>query len=181
MNQPQELYTTFSDAINGNATQRIFRLVANATQNNVTKIHMFFHSTGGNVGDGVALYNFFKVSPVPIVLYNPGIVASIAFVSYLGAVGRKCSANAIFGYHRSRYQPSSPAQASTLEAMAGGARSEDARTETIIKAVTNIPKKTWEDININDVYISAQEALKYGICDEIADFSPPLGTMIYMV
>lgn len=52
--------------------------------NQVKKVHLFFHSTGRFVGDGLAVYSYFKAVPFDLALYNPGVVASIGVIAYLG-------------------------------------------------------------------------------------------------
>jgi ATP-dependent protease ClpP protease subunit len=87
VDQPRrEVYGTFSGPINPDAVQRIFNqfaIVSNPT-NNIEHVHFLFQSIGGSVGDGVALYNFFRAFTVPLTPYNCGNVASIATIAYLG-------------------------------------------------------------------------------------------------
>src|ERR1035438_7167886 len=93
---PSELYAVFCGQIDQLSVQHIFAAVEEASRNSVKSIHILFQSSGGCVGDGVCLYNFFRVLPFDLTLYNVGSVQSIAAIAYLGAKHRKTSAHALF-------------------------------------------------------------------------------------
>jgi ATP-dependent Clp protease, protease subunit len=103
LNLPSEVYAIFCSGIDQTSIQKIFLAVATASQNNVKHVHLLFQSMGGNVPDGIALYNFFKTAPVDITLYNVGSVQSVAAIAYLGAKHRKSRARASFVRISSRY------------------------------------------------------------------------------
>jgi len=99
---PSEIWATFSGQINAEALQRITKAFDIAMNNKVKALHLFFHSMGGFVGDGVAMYNYFKAVPFDLTLYNPGVVSSIGVIAYLGAPHRIASANSVFMIHRTQ-------------------------------------------------------------------------------
>jgi ClpP protease-like protein len=99
---PKEVYATFSGSINADALQRITKAFDIAMNGKVQHVHLFFHTSGGVVGDGVSLYSYFKALPIKLTVYNPGMVASIGVVSYLGAAHRITSKHAIFMIHRTQ-------------------------------------------------------------------------------
>lgn len=45
------------------------------------RVHIAFHSNGGGIGEGIALYNLSRALPFDHILYN---VSSIAVVAFLG-------------------------------------------------------------------------------------------------
>jgi ATP-dependent Clp protease protease subunit len=102
-----DAYGVFCGQIDQAALQRIFQNLSLATNPalNIKSVHLLFQSSGGFVGDGVCLYNFFRSFPVDLTLYNVGSVLSIATIAYLGAKTRKASARAMFGIHRSIMTP----------------------------------------------------------------------------
>lgn len=144
----------------------------------VPHVHLLFQSTGGNIGDGLCLYSYFRALTVDLTLYNGGTVASIATIAYLGAKHRKTSAYATFMIHRSQFSAQF-AQAATLKTLANAALVDDERTEHILRSHITMPAKKWSYFNHNDLWFSAQEAVNFGIADSTGDFSPPAGTQIY--
>lgn len=73
---PAELYGLFAGLIDQGAVQRFHNALSIASQGGVKVLHVLFQSAGGISGDGISLYNLFRVSPVEIRLYNVGSVSS---------------------------------------------------------------------------------------------------------
>ena len=171
---PVSVYGVFAGEIH-QATVGCFMeqlsLVASA---GVKHAHLLFHSAGGRVEDGIALYNFFRALPIGLTLYNPGLVGSIAVVAFLGAPKRKTSAHALFALHRS-YESVTGANAARLKNIAEAVSMDDVRTETILREHTRIPAERWSLLDHNDLYFTAKEAVEYGIADGVEEFSPPAG------
>ena len=46
--------------------------------------YILFSSPGGNVSNGITIYNFLRALPVRMIIHNIGIVDSIANVIFLG-------------------------------------------------------------------------------------------------
>jgi ATP-dependent Clp protease, protease subunit len=175
-----EIYATFGDQINQGSVQRIFQNIAAASQNGVTQAHILFQSTGGFVGDGICLYNFFKTLPIELTLYNAGSVMSIGTIAFLGAAHRRCSTHALFQIHRSAFS-SQPAPAAQLEALAEAAHLDDMRTEAILRAHIKISDEQWRRLNSRDLHFCGPEAVTVGFADEVGDFHPPPGATLYNI
>ena len=67
----------------------------------------------------------------------------------------------------------------TIKAFAESAVLFDGNTEGILREHVNMPEEKWAHFNHNDLWFSVEEAVKFGIADEIADFTPPVGTKLY--
>ncbi len=157
-----EIYATFCDEINQASVQRIFQnfnLASNPT-NNVGRVHLLFQSTGGFVGDGICLYNFFRSLPVACTIYNTGAVQSIAVAAFLGIKDRKASTHAVFTIHRSNMAPRATT-AGGLEACAKSLTLEDARTEKILREHITMSNEQWSIWNDgHDIMLSAEQAVE---------------------
>jgi len=176
--QPQEIYAIFCGDIDSANTQKLVNgLTGLSASGNCKTIHLLFQSWGGFVGDGVFLYNLMKDFPLDIVLYNAGHVASAGVTAFLGARRRKATKNALFMVHKSSNSPTG-AGAARLKVLSDNLALEDARTESILRAHLNLPDELWTQITHHDVYLSGEDALAYGLVDEIAEFSPPPGTKV---
>jgi ATP-dependent Clp protease protease subunit len=176
---PADVYAVFSGLINHETLTRITNGFANATANNVTHLHVMFHSSGGAVGDGVALYNLFRAAPFELTLYNTGIVASIGGIAYLGALHRKISQYAIFMLHRTQCIVPQGSSARVTQTIVNAAIVDDQRTEAILRRHIRLTDERWAEFDNNDLIFTAEQAVATGVADEIAEFVPPAGTRLY--
>lgn len=172
-----EMYAIFCGDINLMNMNTLTKGLTVAMGMNVTRLHLLFHTWGGIAGDGVYLYNLLKQLPLEVVLYNAGQVASAGAIAYLGAKSRKTTSNAIFMIHRAHNSPQH-ANASKLKIASDSLVLDDNRMESILREHSNLPQEIWNQLEHHDVYISGADAVKYGLADEIAEFAPPLGTIV---
>jgi ATP-dependent Clp protease protease subunit len=169
----------FCGAIDQASVQRIFNGLTTASVQNVKEAHVLFQSLGGSVGDGIALYNFFAGLTLDLTLYNVGNVSSAALIAYLGAKKRKTSAFATFMTHRTS-GPAQAFEAARLKAITESVILDDQRTEAILRKHISMPENRWAALE-SDLLFSAEDAVKYGVADEIAEFAPPLGSKIFHI
>lgn len=158
--------------------QKLTNNLAIAMNVKVKSVHMLFQSSGGSVADGVFLYNLFRALPIEITLYNGGQICSAALIAYLGARHRKTNSRGTFMAHRSTLNPQ-PATSRNLRHVAKSLALDDDRTEAILRAHVNFPAELWTEMQYHDLHLSAEEAVMYGIAEEIADFGPPTGTQVF--
>jgi ATP-dependent Clp protease protease subunit len=177
---PEEVYAAFAGNIDQAADQRLFQGFSGAMAQGVKRVHLLFQSSGGFVGDGIAVYNFFHALPIELTLYNAGAVQSIATIAYLGAKKRKTSAYATFMIHRTVVSPQF-ASANRLKATTESLILDDKRTEAILREHVTFSAEKWKELDYHDVTFSAEDSVKAGIADEIAEFAPPAGTVVLNV
>lgn len=176
--EPTEYFGIFCGDINLQNMQYLTRWLTVATGSNVNRIHILFQTWGGNVGEGVYLYNLLKSFPIEVVIYNCGQISSSGVISYLGARVRKTTKNATFMIHKSHVSPQF-ANAEKLKSVADSLVLDDKRTEEILREHVELPPELWEKHKYADVFISGEEAVEFGIADGVAEFAPPAGTLIY--
>ncbi len=175
---PQPIYGTFVNEINLTTAKNLTAALTLASQNGVPSFHLLIQSTGGTISEGVYLYNLLRASPIPVIAYNVGSVASSAVLAFLGAKTRVGSKHASFMIHR----PQSAPQGADLHMLAAATASlkiDDARMDAILKAHLTLPSAKWRVYDRHPLWIGAQDALKAGFTTTIGDFAPPLGTPIY--
>lgn len=175
---PAVVYGICSGEIDPAAFQRISAGITTACANNVKAVHLMFQSSGGHIGEGIALYNLFRSLPFDLTIYNAGSVASMAVIAYLGAKHRKTSAHASFMIHRTQ-TTTVAANTQTIKSFAESAVLFDKNTEAILRKHIKMNGDKWSYFDHNNLWFSAQEAVDVGIADEIAEFSPPLGTELF--
>lgn len=176
-----EVYATLAGMVNEYMVQKVFQGFTTAMSNHVQKIHLLIQSMGGNVGDGIAIYNFLTHLPIEVIAYNGGSVQSIAVLAFLGAKKRKVSKTATFMLHRSHFSGGVPATSHELKAIAESLALDDARTQIILRAHIRMPEDQWIVHENASLFLSADKSIEYGIADEIADFAPPPGATIFNV
>jgi ATP-dependent Clp protease, protease subunit len=177
---PENVYAIFCGDIAQVTAAKVVAGLTVAMGAKVKHVHLLFQSAGGYVGDGVFLYNLFRSIPIELTLYNVGQVSSAGVVAYLGARRRKTSKGATFMLHRSTNSPQF-ATASKLNHIARSLVLDDQRAEDIFRGHVQFPPELWEQLRDRDIYISADEAVQFGVADEIADFSPPTGTQVFNI
>jgi len=177
---PDEVYGVFCGGIEQAAAQKIVNSLAIAMGGKVKHVHLLFQTAGGYIGDGVFLYNFFRTIPIELTLYNVGQISSIGVIAYLGAKNRKTSKSATFMLHRSTNSPQF-ASAANLQHVAESLILDDQRTEDIVRNHVNFPPELWEQIHHHDIYVSGEEAVKFGIAGNLAEFAPPAGTHVFNI
>ena len=173
----------FTGSIDGPSLQKIANNVDLACKGvplGLRRLHLLFQSQGGGIGEGVALYNIFRALPFELVLYNVGTVSSIAVIAFLGAQTRRVSAHGAFMIHRTQTTVQS-ATTQTVKSFSEAAILADKRTEAILRKHINMPDDKWAHFNHNDLWFSAEDAVKFGIAQEIAEFAPPPGTQLYAI
>jgi ATP-dependent protease ClpP protease subunit len=178
---PQVGWGTFAGLINQDGIGRIFQACAVASQRGYTVLHLVFQSAGGVVGDGIALYNYFRALPIELHLYNAGTVASIAVLAYLGAHHRWVSRQATFTLQKSTMLSGAPLDAAQHRAFAEYLAIEDARAEAIVRTHARIPAERWQALmtGTHDIAFRADEAVEFGIAEGIREFEVPAGQQLF--
>src|SRR3989338_9133790 len=130
-------------------------------------IHLYIHSPGGNVYSGLAIYDTMQHIKPSIATYCIGIAASMASI-LLSAVAkgkRFVLPNAEVMIH----QPLGGAegQASDIEISARQILKAKARINKILAKNTGQPISKIEKDADRDFFLTAEDAVKYGIVDKI--------------
>lgn len=177
---PETVYAIFCGDIAQVTAAKVVSGLTAAMAAKTKHVHLLFQTAGGYVGDGVFLYNLFSSIPIELTFYNVGQISSAGVVAFLGAKHRKTTRNATFMLHRS----ASNHQFATSAKLDHAAKSlvlDDERTEAIIRKHVKFPPGLWAKIEHHDIYVSGEDAVKYGIADEIAEFAPPLGVQVFNI
>jgi ATP-dependent Clp protease protease subunit len=183
---PNVLYATLSGPVDQPMVQRVFQGFSVAINGGVTNIHVLFQSTGGVVGDGIALYNYLKSVPIEVNIYNGGSVASIAVIAFLAGRQRYASASATFSIHRTYansalFTSSATANAARLRGIAQSLEIDDARTLAIFRANLSLADDSLDNYLTNEIPFDSNAALQAGIITAIREFSPPPGAKLFNI
>lgn len=132
-----------------------------------TPINLRINSLGGDVFDGMAMYNVIKRREAKTTVYIEGIAASIATIIALGADEVVMAENSLFMIHNAWGGSMGEAKdmrktADTLDKITGEL------TDIYIKK-TGLPYDSLAEMMDEETWLNAQEAFNYGFIDTISD------------
>ena len=173
-----EAWYTLSGDVNDSMVRRMFDANAQMAQDGIQVAHLLLHSHGGYISDGLCLYNVLSASPVRFMMYNAGVVASIAVTLFLAGEQRYASDTARFMIHKSHASPHSGIAADELAVVVEGLRADDSRTESVMRRFLTLTPAQLQAHAHTDLHLTARDALAAGLVDEIRDFSPRPGAKL---
>jgi ATP-dependent Clp protease protease subunit len=140
-----------------------------ASENAEREINMYISSPGGVISAGLGIYDTMRLIPCPVATTCVGYAASFGTILLLaGDKGRRRALpNARIHMHQPLIQGSAGGQASDIDILAR----EMLHTRDVINSI--IQKHTGQDLERirrdtdRDFYMSAEEAVEYGIIDEV--------------
>lgn len=171
----------FTGMIDDNGATRLAAALNQAVNDGCDEAHLCISSLGGFVHSGIYLYNHIRALPLRVVAYNAGTVASIAVAVFVAADERYCSAHGVFMIHPTSLSPQAGMTAPLLQSSLNGALADDARTENILRERASIPEDSLAARRSKDVYISAADAVRYGLAGEVREFALPKGHQLFQV
>jgi ATP-dependent Clp protease, protease subunit len=126
-------------------------------------------SEGGELSTAFALIDVMRTSKIPIKTVGLGQIASCGLLIFLsGAVGRRVlTANTSIMSHQ--FSWGTEGKAHELFATMKEFELTQQRMVNLYKSATGLDEETIKTVLLpaQDVYLSAEEALSYGICDHI--------------
>ncbi|SKA99803.1 ATP-dependent protease ClpP, protease subunit [Caloramator quimbayensis] len=134
----------------------------------VNKINIYINSYGGEVKEGLAIYNQLKRHPAQKIVYIDGFACSIASVIAMAGDKVIMGPNTLMMIHHA--------------SMAAWGNSEELRkaandlevidkascSSYLAKAGDKLSEETLTQLLDNQTWLNAEQCLKYGLCDEIA-------------
>jgi ATP-dependent protease ClpP protease subunit len=178
---PIRRFYGFTGMIDDDGVTRLASAFNLAVNQGVEEVHLCMSSPGGLVHSGIYLYNHIRALPLRVVMYNTGSVASIAVAIFVAADERYCSPHGVFMIHPTAFSPQAGMTADLLQSSLNGALADDVRTENILRERTRIPDDMLSARRSKDVYMTAGEAVAFGIADSLRDFALPQGHQIFQV
>jgi ATP-dependent Clp protease protease subunit len=126
-------------------------------------------SEGGELSTAFALIDVMRTSKIPIKTVGLGQIASCGLLIFLsGAVGRRVlTANTSIMSHQ--FSWGTEGKAHELFATMKEFELTQQRMVNLYKSTTGLDEETIKTVLLpaQDVYLSAEEALSYGICDHV--------------
>jgi ATP-dependent Clp protease, protease subunit len=153
----------------GMANLIVAQLLFLASENAEREINMYISSPGGVISAGLGIYDTMRIIPCPVATTCVGYAASFGTILLLaGDKGRRRALpNARIHMHQPLIQGGASGQASDIDILAR----EMLHTRDIINGI--IQQHTGQSLERirrdtdRDYYMSAEEAVEYGLIDEV--------------
>ena len=171
---------SFTSRISESTTPAFMGALVNAANNGHDEIHLLLSTPGGSVTDGITLYNLIQALPMPVHIYNMGTVDSIGNVIYLAGQRKIAATNSSFMFHGVGLDiaQSTRLELKNLRESIATVENSQSLMANIISRHTNLDIGKVNEMFLEMVHITAQEALKRGISDEVCDIRLPKGLPI---
>lgn len=134
----------------------------------VTQINIYINSYGGEVKEGLAIYNQLKRHPAQKTIYIDGFACSIASVIAMAGDNVVMGPNTLMMIHHASMGAWGNAEelrkaANDLEVI-----DKASCSSYLTKAGDKLSEITLNELLDNQTWLNAEQCLQYGLCDEIA-------------
>jgi ATP-dependent Clp protease, protease subunit len=174
----------FAAPINQNSANSIVAYLVDLHISGATKVTIAISSPGGNVVNGITIYDAILSVNYEVTTHNIGNVDSIANIVFLGGVTRISNANSTFMFHSVSFDgnPNERLEEKNLLEKLDIIKSEHNRISSIIAARSGLSPRTCINLFKKQATRDAQWAVKSGIANSIGEFKIPAhGNVKYLL
>lgn len=143
----------------------------------VKTINLHINSPGGSVFEGIAIYNMLKQSKAKVNIYVDALAASIASVICMAGDAIFMPANSMMMIHN----PYTMAVGNANELRKAAADMDQITKASVqsymAKAGNKLDETTLKQLMDNETWLTAQEALAYGLCDQVIDANKAVASL----
>lgn len=136
-------------------------------------IVIYLNTPGGSIVDALAIYDMMKVIDSPIACIVNGGCMSAGLIILSAADLRLSTPMSLFFYHQPVMYPRELASTETVDSTIRMYKWSQKKMDTIIRKRASISNKKWlrDFKDKTSMYFSAEEAIKYGILDDIIPYA----------
>lgn len=131
----------------------------------VSKINVYINSYGGEVAEGLAIYNALKRHKAKVVTYCDGFAASIASVIFMAGDERVMNDSSLLMIHNA--WSLAVGNAEQLRKQADDLEKITQASVTAYKAHSKLSEEEIKELMDNETWILPEEALEYGFATKI--------------
>ncbi len=157
------------EIFDGNANELVMKLLYLQSENRRKDIHFYINSPGGSVSATLAIYDTMQILSCPVATYCVGLAASGGAVLLAG--GAKGKRFALPNANVMIHQPFGAVggQISDIEIQAKEILYLKKRLNEILSKHTGKPVDRIEKDTDRDNYLSAKDAVEYGLIDKVVE------------
>ena len=135
----------------------------------IDTIHLYVNSPGGSVFEGVAIANMIKRHKARVIAHVDALAASIASVLIMAADEIRMPSNSMLMIHNAWTWASGNAEALRKAADDLERINQSTMQMYLEKAGDKLNEDTLKELLDNETWLSAEEALNYGLCDVVEE------------
>jgi ATP-dependent protease ClpP protease subunit len=179
--QYRTAYVSFSAEINVTTTEQLIATTTQIIAQGFNRIYFLFCTPGGNVMNGMNLYNVLRGLPAKIVFHNVGNVDSIGNAIFLAGDERYACPHSTFMFHGVGFDITTQMrlEQKNLQEFLGGLLADQGRIAQILVDRTNIDLAEANDLFKEARTKDAAYAATKGIVSNIRDVHIPPGSSVF--
>jgi ATP-dependent Clp protease protease subunit len=174
----------FSAPVNQNSANALVAYLLDLHAAGATSVTIAISSPGGNVINGITVFNAMQAVNYKLTTHNIGNVDSIANIIFLGGQNRFSNENATFMFHSVSFEGNANErleEKNLLEKL-DVIRAEHNRISSIISTRSGLSQRACINLFKRQATLDAQWAVKNGIVNGISEFKIPAhGNVKYLV
>lgn len=174
-------YISFSAEIIPFTTESLIALIGNLVNQGIKHIYLMISTPGGNVMNGLNLYNFLSGLPIKLTTHNVGNVDSIGNAVFLAGSERFACPHSTFMFHGVGFDLPGPGRIEEkfLRERLDSILSDQHRIGAILEERTKLAKDQIEGLFREAQTKDAAFAVSCGVVNEIRNLQIPTGAPIY--
>ena len=142
------------------------------------EVHLLMNTPGGDVSQGISLYNAIRALPVRVVTYNMGSVDSIGNVVFQAGDYRVCAHQSSFMFHGVITDLRGSLDLKQLQEQTRGIENGQSLIADVMVNRTSRPRDEITALFSQMAFLKADEAVESGVADEVRDIHLPRGLPI---
>ncbi len=180
-----ETYIRLLAPIASNSADNLFRAIDTAMKADTNRVHLFLSSPGGDVAQGISIYNYLKLLPAEVYTYNFGSVDSIGVIIFCAGKKRLSVPHARFLIHgvQLNIQGQGVIQfdEKQLEEMLKGLKIDQKNIANIIADATDKTVEQIENVMNARTTFTPDQAKDFGLVQDFTTDQIPAGTNVISI
>lgn len=170
-------YVSFSAEISQYTTEALLSTCADLANKGVSTVYLLLSTPGGNVMNGLALYNVLRAMPFKLITHNVGNVDSIGNVVFLAGQERYSCPNSTFMFHGIGFDVISATrfEEKLLREKLDSLVADQQRMGSILSERTRLQPEIVQQLFLEAQTKDPHFALANGLIHEIRDVQAPPG------
>jgi len=176
-------YLSFAAEITPFTAQSLIGAVGAQVNAGYNEVHLLLSTPGGQVADGLSIYNVLRALPVRVVTYNVGTVNSIGNVIFLAGAKRFASPTSSFMFHgvAANFAQQASLEEKQLKERLQSVQNDQKLIADIIVRHSNMPLADVEKLFLETAFVTPDDAKRRGLIDDVINVQVPAGALFHQL